>query len=161
MGEIELRVQISGSFHFIQTIRMDIQTIRRLEHVTLQSDLDLLTFGERFRKALKLPPMKHDNENETEWFDVDQDGINYSVSRPYEEGTLQDWDDTTPEGCNFGIVLGIHKDHPNVFDNIWVDNMVREICQQLAATFNTSVYHHRTFTFGVDKSERKNLMFSP
>lgn len=140
---------------------MDIQTIRRLEHVTLRSDLDLITFGEKFQKALKLPQMEHDYENETEWLDIEHDGINYNVSRPYDEGTLQEWDDTTPEGCNFGIVLGIHKDNPHVLDDTWVDNTVANICRQLADTFQTSVYHHRTFTFGVDVSKRKNILFNP
>jgi len=140
---------------------MDIETIKRLEYVTLQSDLDLMTFGEKFQKALMLPQMDYDYENETEWLDIDHDGINYNVSRPYEEGTLQEWDDTTPEGCNFGIVLGIHKDHPHVLDDTWVDSTVAIVCRQLAETFQTTVYHHRTFTSGIDISESKNIAFAP
>jgi len=140
---------------------MNIQEIKRLEHITLKSDLDLLTFGEKFQKALTLPAMARDYENETEWLEIDHHGINYNISRPYNPGTLQEWDDTTPEGCNFGIVLGIHNDHPHVLNNTWVDNMVANICRQLAKTFNTHVYHHRTFTFGIDKSERKNIVFNP
>ena len=105
--------------------------------------------------------MKYDFENETEWLTIDVGGLNYNISRPYEEGTLQEWDDTTPQGCNFGIVLSIHKDNPSVLDNAWVDKTVADICGQLARTFNTTVYHHRTFTFGVDKSERKNIIFNP
>jgi len=134
---------------------MDIQVIKRLEHITLRSDFDLPAFGEKFEKALSLPSMVHDYENETEWLNIEYDGISYNISRPYEEGTLQEWDDTTPEGCNFGIVLSIHKDHPHVLNNVWIDNMVANICGQLAKTFNTTVYHHRTFTFGVGKSEKK------
>ena len=140
---------------------MEIQTIKRLEHVALRSDLDLKTFGEKFQNALTLPPMEYDYENETEWLDIDHQGINYNISRPYEEGTLQEWDDTTPEGCNFGIVLGIHKDHPHVFGDTWVDNTIANICRQLAKAFHTLVYHHRTFTFGIDVSERKNIVFDP
>lgn len=140
---------------------MDIQTIKRLEHITLQSDLDLKTFGDKFQRTLMLPLMDYDHENGTEWLGIDHDGINYNVSRPYEEGTLQEWDDTTPEGCNFGIVLGIHNDHPHVLDDTWVDNTVATICRQLAVTFQTTVYHHRTFTFGIDVSESKNVVFAP
>ena len=140
---------------------MDIQTTKRLEHITLKSDLDLLTFGKKFQTALTLPTMEHDYENETEWLDIGHNEINYNISRPYKEGTLQEWDDTTPEGCNFGIVLGIHKNHPHVLDNSWVDNMVGNVCRQLARAFNTTVYHHRTFTFGTDKSVRKNIVFNP
>jgi hypothetical protein len=140
---------------------MDIQVIKRLEHITLKYPVDLLTFGAKFQKTFALPPMKHDFENESEWLEVDLDGINYNVSKPYQEGTLQEWDDTTPEGCNLGIVLSIHKDHPFVHDNMWVDNMVANVCGQIAKVFDTVVYHHRTFTFGIDKSERKNVVFNP
>lgn len=105
--------------------------------------------------------MKYDYENETEWLDTDHQGINYNVSRPYEEGTLQEWDDTTLEGCNVAIVLGIHKDHPRVLDDRWVDKTVANICRQLADAFQTTIYHHRTFTFGVDVSKRKNILFNP
>jgi hypothetical protein len=140
---------------------MDIEVTKRLEHICLKSDLDLQTFGEKFVTALSLPTMRYDFENETEWLTLDFGDLNYNISRPYEEGTLQEWDETTPHGCNFGIVLSIHKDHPSVLDNAWVDKTVAGICGQLASTFNTTVYHHRTFTFGVDKSERKNIVFNP
>lgn len=127
---------------------MDIKQIKILEHITLKSDLDLLSFGEKFQDAFTFPAMKRDYENETEWLDIEHDGIGYNISRPYEEGTLQDWDDTTPEGCNFGITLSFHRDHPHVLDNSWVNNLVANVCVQLTITFNTPVYHHRTSTFG-------------
>lgn len=140
---------------------MDIKATKRLEHICLKSDLDLQTFGEKFVIELSLPKMEYDHENETEWLTVDVNGLNYNISKPYKEGTLQEWDETTPDGCNFGIVLSIHKDHPSVLDNSWVNKTVANICERLAKTFNTTVYHHRTFTFGVDKSERKNIIFNP
>ena len=139
---------------------MDTDVIRRLERICLKSDLDLTGFGEKFQNVLTIPEMEYAHENETEWLEIDLDGINYNISRPYEEGTLQEWDDTTPEGCNFGIVLSIHKDHPSVLDNTWVENMVATICKQLATTFNTTVYHHRSFIFGVNKNERKMVVFN-
>lgn len=140
---------------------MDIEETKRLEHICLKSDLDLQTFGEKFKTVLALPTMEYDYENKTEWLTVNVDRLNYNISRPYEEGTLQEWDYTTPEGCNFEIVLSIHKDHPCALDNIWVDKTVADICEKLSKTFNTTVYHHRTFTFGIDKSERKNIVFNP
>ena len=139
---------------------MNIEVTKRLEHICLTSDLDLQAFGEKFVTALSLPTMEYDFENETEWLTIDYAGINYNISRPYEKGTLQEWDDTTPEGCNIAIVLSIHKDHPSVLDNEWVDKIVANVCRQLATIFNTTVYHHRTFTFGVGKSESKNIAFN-
>ena len=140
---------------------MDMKSTKRFEHICLRSNLDLKSFGEQFQKVLAIPKMEYDFENETEWLTVDVNGFNYNISRPYEEGTLQQWDDTTPNDCNFGIVFSIHKDHPYVLDNIWVDNMVADMCQQLARTFNTTVYHHRSFTFDKYISEHKNIAFSP
>lgn len=82
---------------------MDIEVTKRLEHICLRSNLDLQAFGERFRKEFALPKMKYDYENETEWVEIEQAGINYNISKPFEEGTLQEWDDTTPEGCNLEL----------------------------------------------------------
>ena len=140
---------------------MDIELTKRLEHICLESNYDLKAFGEKFEIALSLPTMEYDFENETEWLTIDVEKINYYVSRPYEKGTLQEWDNTTPKNCNFGIVLSIHKDHPSVLDNVWVDKTVATVCRQIAQVFNTTVYHHRTFIFGTDKSERKNIVFNP
>ncbi len=36
--------------------------------------------------------------------------------------------------------------------------MVANVCEQIAKTFQTVVYHHWTFTFGIDKSETKNII---
>ena len=138
---------------------MDIKEIKRLEHICLKSDLNLKTFGQKFEQLFSLPTMVYDYENETEWLTIDKDKINYNISRPYEIGTLQEWDDTTPEECNFGIVLSFHKDHSSINDNYLVDKIVANICEQLSTTFETTVYHHRTFTFGIDISERKNIIF--
>ncbi len=140
---------------------MDIEVIKRLEHICLKSDLDLHPFGEKFVTALSLPKMEYDFENETEWLTINAGEFNYNISRPYEEGTLQEWDDTAPQGCNFGIALSIYKNNPLVHNNAWFDKTVADICGQLARTFNTTVYHHRTFTFGVNKNERKNSIFNP
>ncbi|MBK9248235.1 MAG: hypothetical protein IPM69_09030 [Ignavibacteria bacterium] len=123
---------------------MEIEPIKRLEHISLKSDLDLLAFGEKFETVLSLPKMEYDYENETEWLNIHVDRLSYNISRPYEEGTLQEWDDTTPEGCNIGIVLCIHNDHPLALDNDWVNKTVSTICELLSSTFNSKVYHHRT-----------------
>lgn len=145
----------------LDKLTMSIEVIRRLEYICLKSNLDLQTFGEKFETAFSLPKMEYDFENETEWLAIDLGELNYNISRPYEAGALQEWDDTTPEGCNFGIVLNIYKNNPLVFDNAWFDKTVADFCGQLARTFNTIVYHYRTFTFGVNKSERKNSIFNP
>lgn len=140
---------------------MDIIDTKRLEHICLYCEQDLKSFGEKFQTVLTLPTMEYDFENETEWLTVDVDGINYNISKPYEEGTLQEWDEETPKDCNIGIVISLHKDHVFVSDNLWVDKMVANICRKLAKALNTTIYHHRTFIFGQDISDRKNIVFNP
>lgn len=140
---------------------MDIKVTKRLEHVCLQHQLDLHSFGEKFRAVFSLPSMEYDYENETKWLTIDKDGINYNISKPYKDGTLQEWDDTTPRGCNIGIVISKHNEHIFVDDNQWVNHFVADACKKLAQNFNTTVYHHRSFIFGIDKSEYKNIAFTP
>lgn len=134
---------------------MEIEVIKRLEHLCLKSDLDLQTFGAIFETALSLPKMVYDYENETEWLTIELGLLNYNISRPYEEGTLQEWDATTPKGCNFGISLSIHKDHPSAHDDIWVNKTVGAIGEKLSTTFNTTVYHHRTLILGAEGNIQK------
>ena len=138
---------------------MNLESISRLEHICLKSDLNLKVFGEKFELALSLPKMEYDYENETEWLEIDLKDIYYNISKPYQEGTLQEWDDTVPQDCNFGISISFHKNHPFIFDNNRIDKKIANICEILAHTFNTDVYHHRTFILG--KNESRNIIFNP
>lgn len=140
---------------------MKIELTKRLEHICLQCALDLKIFGVHFEKTIGLPAMEYGFENETEWLCLDLENFSYNISRPFIKGTLQEWDKTTPIGCNFGIVISIHQDHPFVLDDDWVDKTVADFCKNLANCFNTKVYHHRSFIFGIDKSELKQIEFTP
>ena len=141
---------------------MQMELIKRLEHITLRSELDLKSFSEKFITALGLPQLNYDSENETEWGNIEYNGINYNISRPYEEGTLQEWDDTTPIGCNFGITLGITKQNAFADDEECIfDNLIAKVCNLLATTFNASVYYHRTHIIGTHKNVQRSLTFRP
>jgi len=130
--------------------------------MALRSELDLKKFCEKFVTVLGLPPMSYDSENETEWGNVDHNGIDYNVSRPYEEGTLQQWDDTTPIGCNFGVTVSIRKKNPFADNDKWIfDNLIAKICNRLANAFNTSVYYHRTQIFELNKNVQRSVAFNP
>jgi hypothetical protein len=71
---------------------MDFGRIRLMEFLALDSPLSLEEFCHIFRRLFGLPEFKYDCENETEWGLVEHEGIEYNVSRPYERGTLEDWD---------------------------------------------------------------------
>ena len=128
--------------------------MERIEHFALLTDLELEDFSLRFEKIFNLTRMNFDYENETEWVEIEHEGVNYNVSRPYEAGVLNGWDSSIPEPCNFGISFGILRkgkvsdDEINKFGNL------------LAVEFQTPVYYHRTW-IRVGKNEIRNRRFGP
>lgn len=134
--------------------------IKRQEHLAIYSPLGLQDFCAKFKTSLELPEMHFEFENETEWGVLEFENIEYNVSRPFEKGTLQEWDDSTPADCNYGITLAIHKNHPSANDSEWVnENLVAYVANQLVRTFKTPVYYHRTW-LGIDRNEIKNITFN-
>ncbi len=76
------------------------------EHITFKSELSLKDFMDILCKEIPLFNVKYEYENETEWYTAcDVDNIEVNISRPYEENTLNEWDNSVPEGYNFGISL--------------------------------------------------------
>lgn len=121
-----------------------------MEHLTLSTPMDIDETCACVRDALGLPPMLMDAENETSWGWVVVDGIEYNVSRPYEPGTLQRWDDTVPPGCDVGITVIFKPDHPRLADlaalERWIaTDLIPDVARKLAAAFGTSVHYHRTW----------------
>ncbi len=76
-----------------------------MEHLAIHSQLDLTDFCRKLSILLNLPDFRFDSENETEWGEAKNEYLIINVSRPYEKGTLQEWDNTVPAGCNFGISI--------------------------------------------------------
>ncbi len=83
-----------------------------------------------------MPDFVFDYENETEWGESQKVNLTINVSRPFEIGTLQEWDDTVPDKCNFGI--SITKENIDL-------NEIRRIGQLIADEFGSTVYYHRTW----------------
>ena len=83
-----------------------------MEHLAVDCPLSLQEFCSAMQQRLNLSKFEFDFENETEWGLVESEGIEYNVSRPYERGTLQEWDETVPAGCNFGISLEVSEECP-------------------------------------------------
>ena len=88
---------------------MNIDTISKIEHFSTFLNISLKEFCENFSRVLTLPEMTFSRENETECAEVSFKGINYNVSKPYEIGTLNKWDEIVPKEHNFGIILSIDK----------------------------------------------------
>ncbi|MCT4613436.1 MAG: hypothetical protein N4A49_01015 [Marinifilaceae bacterium] len=107
-----------------------------MEHLALYSELSLIDFCNRISVLFELPEFVFDCENETEWGESEKDYLHINVSRPYETGTLKEWDDTVPDGCNFGI--SITKSEIKRAE-------IKEIGKLVANEFNTIVYYHRTW----------------
>src|SRR5688572_16417248 len=90
---------------------VQLDRIAFMEGLAFYSDLGLVEACERLARGAGLSPVDFDAENETQWGLVEVDGVEVNVSRPYQPGTLEDSDDTTPPGCNFGVILIVSKGH--------------------------------------------------
>jgi hypothetical protein len=134
---------------------------RLIEHLAFESPLSLEAMCEVLRECLGLPPFQLGSENETEWGSATLDGVVYNLSRPYGAGTLQEWDDTVPPGCNFGLSLLVLNESPAAHDATWSSTeLVPRVARSLAARLRKVVYHHRTW-LGVGQNERRSIAFEP
>jgi hypothetical protein len=139
---------------------MDFGRIRLMESLALDCPLSLEEFCDVFRGLSSLPEFEYDCENETEWGLVEQEGIEYNVSRPYERGTLEEWDGSVPVGCNFGITLMVSQDCPPGRDAAWGSaELAPRIGQALADKLGIRVYHHRSSSAG--ESGGRKVVFHP
>jgi len=107
-----------------------------MEHLSLYSDLNLKDFCSRLTFLFGMPEFVLDCENETEWGESKKNDLVINVSRPFEIGTLQEWDDTVPDGCNFGISI--------IKPKIKL-NEIEKIGKLIADEFKETVYYHRTW----------------
>ena len=140
---------------------MEFDRIAFMEHLAFRSDLGLAEACERLARGLGLPPFALDAENETAWGLVEVDGVEVNVSRPYEAGTLQEWDETTPPGCNFGVILIVSKGHPAYPDHQRaMQRLVPSYGQRIADALTTCVYHHRLW-LGPVQSLPLSVVFRP
>jgi len=100
------------------------------------------------------------SDNETEWGIAETQDTQYNISRPYEVGSLQEWDDTVPDGCNFGISLILFRSHPNAHDHDWaVNHLVTPVAQKIANEFNIPVHYRRTW-LGVGNNVPRDTTFN-
>ena len=139
---------------------MEINRIRFMEHLAINSPLSLKEFCSAMQRNFELPDFEFDYENETEWGLVEYEGIEYNVSHSFERGTLQEWDKTVPMGCNFGISLEVSQDCLPEQNIEWSSaELVPNIGQALAELFDTPVYHHRTWLGSGNNLVRKKTFY--
>ena len=132
-----------------------------MEHLAVDCPLSLQEFCSAMQQRLALSKFEFDFETETEWGLIESKGIEYNVSRSYERGTLQEWDDTVPVGCNFAITLAVSEECSPEQNLEWSSvEFVPNIGQMLAELFDTPVYHHRTW-LGVGKNLKQKKAFYP
>lgn len=140
---------------------MHVNRIRLAEHLAVDCSLSLTEFCEGMQRLLSLPDFAYDSENETEWGSVVDAGIEFNVSRPYERGTLEEWDDSVPAECNVEVTLTAFRDcHPGQ-DPDW-DSMelVERVGQGLANLLRQRVFYHRT-CLGPGENITRDRIFQP
>lgn len=132
-----------------------------MEHLAVWCPWSLQQFCDAMRQEFGLDPFDFDFENETEWGTVVCDGIEYNVSRPYDAGMLREWDDTVPNGCNFGVTLIILQGDPSTRDaNRPFVELVPYVGQRLSNLLGRRVYHHRTW-LGASNNVPRHQVFDP
>ena len=132
-----------------------------MEHLAVVSPLSLREFCDRFRHTFDLLEFRYDSENETEWGISEWQDIQYNICRPYKIGTLQEWDRTVPDGCNFGISLILFRSHPNAHDHDWTGtHLVPLVAQTIANEFDITVHYHRTWR-DVGNNVPRDTTFNP
>lgn len=134
---------------------MNVDRISLMEHLAFASPLNLKECCHQIRDEFHLPEFSFDSENATEWGLVTLDHIQYNISRPFNAGTLQSWDSSTPEGCNFGLTYIIFNEHPMAGNHEWALNA---IVRRLSRRIETTIHYHRTW-FGVGDNVSRNEVF--
>jgi len=138
------------------------EEIRLMENLCLGSALSLEDLCHKLSKSFGLPRFEFDAENESEWGWVQVENIEINVSRPLESGTLQDWDASTPEDCNFSILLIVSNSAPVIWDVKWsLKEFVPEFAQRIANVIGSDVYHHRTWRAPGENIQRNRIYNSP
>ncbi|MFC8683550.1 hypothetical protein [Brevibacillus porteri] len=80
--------------------------MRIFEHISFYSNMDLTTLSNALERVLLLKPFEYDWENDNRWsWTFDQDHIQINISWPYLSESLQEWNNTVPDGCNYNLVL--------------------------------------------------------
>jgi hypothetical protein len=158
-GSIEQRVFYPNNVDGVETDTSE----RFLDHLAVEVDLSLEDFCHKLSKGLGLPEFVYDGENETEWGEAQLGHINFNVSRPYEEGKLQEWDETVPQGCNFGISISISNEAPWKWDVAWSYNtLIPKYAQIIANVIGCNVFHHRTLRLiPMRQNIKRNIRYSP
>jgi hypothetical protein len=128
---------------------MTLRNPRVLEHLATKADLSLEDFCTKLKEGLNLPQFECNAENETEWGLAQIGDFEINISRPYTLGTLQEWDSSTPEGCNFAVLLIVSETAPLEQDAEWTSKeLVPRYAQMIANIIGSDVYHHSVWAKG-------------
>jgi hypothetical protein len=94
--------------------------------------------------ALGCSPFEFGAENETQWGDATLGEVSLNVSRPYEDGTLREWDSSVPEGFDVGI-------------SIRGADSVAVLARAIAKALGARVVHHRTWIAPGQSTDRNDV----
>jgi hypothetical protein len=140
---------------------MQLARIQIMEHCAFSSALSLHALCDEIRRHFGLPEFEYDSENMTEWGTTEQDGLEYNISRPFEEGTLQEWDGSVPPGCNVGVSLSVSRGacEPAEAERFSME-ITSRFAQEMADLLAVSVHHHGTW-LGPGKNITRSRVFQP
>jgi hypothetical protein len=132
-----------------------------MECLAVEANVTLRDFCDKLSQGLNLPKFEYDAENENEWGWTQINNIEINVSHPYVAGKLQEWDESTPKNCNFGILLIISNNAPLSWDLDWsLKEFVPNYAQKIANIVNTNVYCHRAWV-APGRNKKRNIIYHP
>ena len=134
---------------------MNIENISKIEHFSAFINISLQEFCLKFSNLLELPHLTITTEAETEFAEVNINGINFHINKPYTIGYLNECDNNIPKNHNFGIILSIAKTNTD-FNNIKLETLG----QLISTSFNADLLHYRTW-FATGFSTEKVNIFTP
>jgi hypothetical protein len=119
---------------------------QHVEALACATDLALDDVVSSLGEHVPFDSFDFDAENETEWASAELDWGQLNISRPYETGTLYEWDESTPEGATVAILLMLARprDGDVAAQAEQGASLARRWGQWLADALGCEVVHHRT-----------------
>lgn len=137
------------------------QDIAYMEHLAFELESSLTDCTDSVGRALDVPNWSGEFENETEWSCAQVDGLELNLSRPYETGVLESWDETVPSGCNFGFSIQVSEEHPLAKNpERFALETVPALAQRLADRLGVAIHYHRSWRRG-GENIRRSTSFRP
>ena|SRR5690348_11491298 len=131
-----------------------------MEHFALTSRLALEEICARLAQVLETSSFAFDSEKDTRWAEARAGRFVINVSCPYEDGTLQEWDESVPAGATVAVTVGVPMGESCDGPQWSLRELVPRFGRAIASALETTVIHHRTWTGAGKNIPRHDAYFT-